>query len=149
MSVKTKVLSTKVLYLQVCFNGLKNIPPKDFPSIDEMTKTIEDILPEIDKYIPKEYKDLMENIQKLRNDFSLEKITSEEATKLSNEYDALLRKYDITNQDNQTMIEFSKEAFNTFFQQFERWGKNWFNRLEDYMRFRKDMNKTNSEPIKE
>jgi len=45
-------------------------------------------------------------------------------------------------------IELENEDFNTFFQQCERWSKNWFNRIDGLMDFRKELNKTNSEPKK-
>ena len=43
-------------------------------------------------------------------------------------------------------IEFEADIFNTFFQLFERWGRDWFFKVEPYLEFRKLMAQTNSQP---
>ena len=120
------------------------MPPKAFPSIGEMEKTgdilelFEGAVPEFVKML-KEGDDLNAAIQtgKLGTEELMEKKT--DFGKRSN----LLEK-DIG--DRGVSIEFESDTFNTFFQQFERWGKEWFAKLEPFLAFRKEMATTNGQP---
>lgn len=46
------------------------------------------------------------------------------------------------------VIELENEQFNQLFQFFEKWGKDWFMKIREFLEFRNDMNATNSRPVK-
>jgi len=139
-----KILKTKKVNLAICWNGLRNVPPKDFPTVDEMDRTVE-ILNGLEHTIPEFVKIFRDgeqlNIETQSGKIDPKKVGERRATyqKESGEIESKEGKVEVE-------IEFEDSVFNTFFQQTERWAKNWFMKLEPYLEFRKDINKTNAQP---
>lgn len=136
-----KTLTTKAVNVVLCWNNLKNIPPKDFKSMDEMEK-VEGILetlisaPEL-----KPFKDLIGEMEELAD-----KPDDPEFVKLKTDLNLRSKKIEDAQGDQIVSIEFESDEFNTFFQFFERWGKFWFVKLPEFMSMRKCMNETNNQP---
>ena len=129
----------------VCWNNLRRIPPKAFPNIEEIDKTFS-ILRLLENEIAdfaKTIRETDEIIKKLSFSESEEerKIIIEKRDAMIKELNKLEEKYS----DKRIEIEFENDEFNTFFQQFERWGKEWFVNIEEFLKFRQDMNETNSQ----
>lgn len=129
----------------VCWNNLRRIPPKAFPNIEEIDKTFS-ILQLLENEIAdfaKTIRETDEIIKKLSFSESEEerKIIIEKRDAMIKELNKLEEKYS----DKRIEIEFENDEFNTFFQQFERWGKEWFVNIEEFLKFRQDMNETNSQ----
>ena len=129
----------------VCWNNLRRIPPKAFPNIEEIDKTFS-ILRLLENEIAdfaKTIRETDEIIKKLSFSESGEerKIIIEKRDAMIKELNKLEEKYS----DKRIEIEFENDEFNTFFQQFERWGKEWFVNIEEFLKFRQDMNETNSQ----
>jgi len=139
-----KVLKTKRTNVAVCFNGLKNTPPKDFPNIGEMEATA-NILELFRESIP-EYVALLKEGEQMTTDLQSGEMPTEEMLKARNEFSKKAIQQEKKNGEEMIEISFENSDFGTFFQQFERWGKNWFAKLEVYLAFRKDMNETNKQP---
>ena len=139
-----KILKTKRANIAICWSGLKNTPPKDFPSVGEMEKTT-DILAVLKESIS-EFVKILEEGEKLNADIITTKLTTGEINEKKADFQkrATLLEEEIGEQE--VSIEFEDEIFNTFFQQIERWGKFWFIKLEPYLAFRKDLNTTNMQP---
>lgn len=139
-----KKLKTKKVNLVLCWNNLKAMPPKEFPSVDEIIST-SNILGALKETIP-EFVEMIKEGEKLNTEIVSGKIKPEEVEKKRREYFQKSSKLEQEIGDKVVEVEFEDSDFNTFFQQFERWGKNWFNRVETYLEFRKDINQANSSP---
>ncbi len=141
-----KKLKLKRIHILSCWNNLRATPPKEFPTIDEMEKTGEilDALKEqINGFLP-----LIEKGEKINREINSGSLKPEKIMEKRREF--IKESEEIENKIGQDMveIEFENDAFNTFFQQFERWGKNWFSRVDEFLSARKSFNETNSKPIK-
>jgi hypothetical protein len=133
-----KTLNTKKINLAICWNGLRNIQPKDFPTIPEMESTVT-----ILSLLKEQLKDFSEIIGRLED---INAGDEKDADKKRAEALKDLRKVESQQLEDEATIEFENADFNIFFQQFERWGKNWFAKVDVFLNFRKDMNLTNSQP---
>lgn len=139
-----KTLKTRKVNIAVCWSGLRNMPPKAFPNIGEMEKTGE-ILEALEKAVP-EFVAMLKEGEELNTDMQTGKLDPEEL---------MAKKQDFSKRSNilegkvgnaEIEVGLENDAFNTFFQQFERWGKDWFAKLEPYLAFRKEMTRTNGQP---
>jgi hypothetical protein len=139
-----KILKTKKVNIAICWNSLRSMPPKEFPSITELEATTA-ILETLQEPIPEFVKSVKDGDQ-MADDIVTGKIKNEEIDKKRAEYFKESSKLELEKGQEEVTVEFETEEFNTFFQQFERWGKLWFMKLEAFLEFRKDMNITNSQP---
>lgn len=139
-----KTLKTKKVNIVICWNGLRNMPPKAFPTIGEMEKTA-DILELFKNAVP-EFVEVLKEGEKISADIQGGKLAGEESIKVRKEFAKKSNTLEQQKGNDEMNVEFENETFNTFFQQFERWGKEWFAKLEPYLAFRKEMTTTNSQP---
>ena len=139
-----KILKTKAVNVAICWNGLRNTVPRDFPNTSEMEKTA-DILNSF-KEVISDFTEVLIEGEKLNTDIQTGKLTPEEMNEKRMDFQKKSNLLEQQKGNEEISIEFENEVFNTFFQQFERWGKEWFYKLEPYLAFRKDMNVTNSQP---
>ena len=139
-----KTLKTKKVNVAVCWSGLRNMPPKAFPNIGEMEKTGE-ILEILEKVVP-EFVGMLKEGEELNTEIQTGKLGPEEM--MAKKQDFSKRSNSLEGEIGNAEVEVGLEndAFNTFFQQFERWGKDWFAKLEAYLEFRKAMIATNGQP---
>ncbi len=140
------MLKTKKLNIAMCWGGLRNIPPKDFPTVGELENTGK-ILQILKDAVP-EFVEVLEKGEKIGVQFQLKK-TGEELVKLQEERQAFMQmstKVETECGNTIAEIHFEADEFNTFFQQFERWGREWFYKIEPYLAFRKEMCDTNGQP---
>ena len=141
-----KVLKTKQVNIAICWNGIRNTPPKDFPSVEEMEKTA-DLLDTLKESIP-EFSKVLEEGEKLNTDIQAGKLKPDELMEKKTDFQKRSNSLEQEKGEQEISIEFETDAFNTLFQQFERWGREWFFKLEPYLAFRKDLNTTNQQPKK-
>ena len=141
-----KIVKTKRVNIAVCWNGLRNTAPKQFPTIAEMEKT-GTILETFEEAIP-EFVEMIKEGETLNKDIQTGKIKPEEIAKEKTEYGKKSNMTEGKMGDQEVSIEFENDEFNTFFQQFERWGKDWFAKLDAFLAFRKDINNANKQPKK-
>jgi len=138
-----KLLRTKKVNVAICWNGLRNTPPKEFPNIGEIENT-EQILKILEEAIP-DFTEILKEGDKIADALrSTEDINDPEIVKQRKEFIEKSQKLEDTEGNEIVDIEFENSDFNTFFQQFERWGKNWFLKLGSFLEFRRDLNETNS-----
>ncbi len=137
-----KLLKTKKVNIAICWSGLKNTPPKEFPNIGEMEATA-NIIEALKEAIP-EFVESIGKIEKINEEMNAggDMKTAEEKTLILQNATKVEREH----AEDMVEVRFENADFNTFFQQFERWGKNWFYKLEAYLSFRKEMNTTNAQP---
>ena len=147
-----KTLKTKRINVVIAWNNLRLVPPKDIPTIQEMEKTSE-IFTALEEVIPDFVKLIMEG-EELRKELSKTgDLPESEIKKANEEWQVKNKKWqqetnllEVKTGDEILEIEFENDQFNTFFQQCERWGKNWFGNIKEYLAFRKDLNDTNAQP---
>lgn len=139
-----KLLKSKKVNIAICLNGLMNMPPKDFPTMTEMEHTPE-IIVKLKELIP-EFVKSIEDGDKMNLGIITGKIRTEDIDRTRSEYYKVSTNLEKEKGDEIVNIEFENDEFNTFFQQFERWGRLWFIKLEAFLEFRKDLNTTNAQP---
>ena len=138
-----KTLKTKKVNIAVCWNGLRNMPPRAFPNIGEMEKT-GDILEAFEKVVP-EFAKMLKEGEILNTDIQTGKLNPEELTAKRTDFSKRSNLLEGNIGEKEVSVELENDIFNTFFQQFERWGKEWFAKLEPYLAFRKEMATTNGQ----
>ena len=139
-----KTLKTKKVNVLSCWNGLKNMPPREFQSIAEMEKT--GTILDLFKEAVSELAEVLLEGEKINIDIQLGKIVGEEIIEKKTEFQKMANGLEDATGKEEIEIALEDDVFNTFFQQFERWGKNWFQKVEDLLSFRKDLNLTNKQP---
>jgi len=138
-----KNLELKKVSIAIVWNGLKGTPPREFPTIGEI-ESASNVLDKFKEAIP-EFVKIIEEGENIGNEMMRGKMTPE-LQKRREEY--LKKTNEIENKHGKEIvkIELEDEEFNAFFQQCERWSKNWFNRIDGLLDFRKELNKANSAP---
>jgi len=138
-----KNLELKKVSIAIVWNGLKGTPPREFPTIGEI-ESASKVLDKLKETIP-EFVKIIEEGEAIGNEIMSGKMTPE-LQKRREEY--LKKTIEIENKHGKEIvkIELEDEEFNAFFQQCERWSKNWFNRIDGLLDFRKELNKANSAP---
>jgi len=139
-----KTLKTKRVNILTCWNGLRNVPPKNFSNIEEMEKTLV-ILDIFKESIPELTKILLEG-DKMNMDIQLGKVKPEEIATVRGAFQKKANGIENATGDKEIDVSFEDDIFNTFFQLFEKLGVNWFMKLEGFISFRKDLNSTNQQP---
>jgi len=137
-----KTLKAKKLDALFCWGGLRNTPPREFPTVEEIEATgkILDVLKgEIPSFVT-----LVKEGEEV-SDKAMEDPKGD-AAKSSRE-DFAKKSIVLERGEGQDAIEllFEDAEFNTFFQQFERWGRLWFPKTEPFIEFRKAMVETNGQ----
>ena len=131
-----KTIKFQKLHAFVIFQNLKRTAPKDFADIDEMTATVDQILPALEKSSDK----FME-FRKLGEDYGNQrgtgKLTEEEWREKVGELQKQVRSYELSEGLEEVSVELETAAYSKLMAQFEKWGKNWFMDLEDFMKVRK------------
>ena len=138
-----KNLELKKVSIAIAWNGLKGTPPREFPTIGEI-ESASNVLDKLKETIP-EFVEIIEEGEAIGNEMMGGEMTPE-LQKRREEY--LKKTIEIENKHGKEIvkIELEDEEFNAFFQQCERWSKNWFNRIDGLLDFRKELNKANSAP---
>lgn len=139
-----KTLNTKKLFAAICHNSLKEIPPRSFETTEDMEKSLvilEAIKPSIEVFIESTKKS-----EELNLKIATGALSGDDAKKAQQSFITIAKKLESTEGEKKVSIEFENDEFNTFFQFFEKWGKNWFNTVGDYLAFRRDLNDTNQQP---
>jgi len=139
-----KILKTKKVNIAICWSGLRNTPPRDFPAMKEIEATPR-ILTAFKEAVPKFTESIIAGEQ-MQKDMITGKLNAEEIGKTKEEFFKKSGKIEQEEGNKIVEVEFENDEFNTFFQQFTRWGKNWFQKLEQFLEFVKDMNTTNAQP---
>ncbi len=139
-----KTLKTKKVNIGIAWNGLRTMPPKEFPSVAEMEATVGTI--DFLKSKVLNLTKIMEESDKLNTDILVGKVKGDEINDRKMEF--FKRANEAETKEGQEVIEivFEDADFNRFFQQFERWGRQWFIKIDAYLEFRKDLNETNRQP---
>jgi len=141
-----KTLKTKRVNILSCWNGLRHVAPREFQGMGEMEKTST----AIDTFkgaIPGLVEILLEG-DRMNMDIQTGKIKGEEIMAKRAEFQKKANSLEDSTGKEEVEVSLEDDIFNTFFQQFEKWGKNWFQTVETILAFRKDLNLANQQPKK-
>ena len=136
-----KTIKTRRVNIAICWNGLRNMPPKEFNTIKELENTSK-ILEAFKGMIPTFVESILEG-EKMNKDISLGVIKKDDVLKARNDYFVKSTKIEEEKGDEIIDVEFENDEFNTFFEQFAKWGKNWFQKIELFLEANNDINKGN------
>lgn len=139
-----KTLHTRKIFALVAYNNIRRTAPREFPNIEEMKLTVEEILPEFVENL-EEFIKFRKESDAVNDQFSAGELEEEVARAKIRDVALEAGKWEQKHGREMIDIEFENDAFNTFFQQFERWGKNWMNTVEDFMEFRQHINEANKQ----
>lgn len=131
MAIKT--LKIKRVFAFTIHRGLKTLPPKEYPTTDEIKKTITDILPALKMHI-QTYLDMSSKAEELAVKVSVKEMNDEEMKKGVDVINEEWKKYSKEEGSNVVEVTLEGDAFNTFRAQFERdgWGKTWVANIEEF-----------------
>jgi hypothetical protein len=144
-----KSLSTKKIYVYLIYQNLKRTPPREYPDTNEMVVTVDEILPALES-VSAEFITFSKRADDINNDLAADKTTQEEARTKIEELQKEVRAFESSAEATGFVtIELNSSAFGILSAQFERWGKGnsekqipgWFNKLEDFVNFSKDIKK--------
>jgi len=138
-----KTLKTKTVNVVMCWNSLKQIPPKEYATIEEIEK-VSDIL-DLFRDSISDFVKLIEEGEQLQKDIQSKRFTTEQITKKRGDFQTKSNILEDKKGKALIEVEFEDAVFNTFFQLFEKWGKNWFQEIGSFIAFRKEMNATNQQ----
>ena len=144
-----KALSTKKIYFYLIYSNLKRTPPREYPDTNEMVVTVDEILPALEA-VSGDFLTFSKQADEINNDLASGKLTQEDARAKIEELQKTVRNYEASPDGVAVVtVELSVSAFGILSAQFERWGKGntdkqipgWFNKLEDFVSFSKDVKK--------
>jgi len=138
-----KTLKTKTVNVVMCWNSLKQIPPKEYATIEEIEK-VSDIL-DLFRDSISDFVKLIEEGEQLQKDIQSKRFTTEQITKKRGDFQTKSNILEDKKGKALIEVEFEDAVFNTFFQLFEKWGKNWFREIGSFIAFRKELNATNQQ----
>lgn len=136
-----KTLSTKKVYAYLVFGGLKNTPPKDYPDTNEMMITVDEILPALEKTCV-EFIAFRKEAEEINSAVSTGKSSEEEAMVKIGELQKNVRTLELSGGEEIVTMELENSTFDVLSKQFERWGKMWFSKLDDFINLKKDIEKS-------
>ena len=138
-----KTIATKKINVYLLWNGI-NLPPKQFNTIGELEavsgarKTLAESIPDFVETYNKSiefYKRMQDPSNPVDEKFNKER---DEFNKKSKEQEEKQR-------DIVVSVDLEDTQFNTLFQIVESKGKDWFNDIDSFLEFRKDINQANSQ----
>lgn len=150
MSNKTKVFKTKRRLVQVVYSTLKNLPPKEFPTTEELKTTVSDILPALREHV-EGYQSFVDEATEIQRERRNKKLTDEQVQKKVDEINERWNEFDQSKGDEEVAVELPEDAYKIFIDQFERenWGKNWFGDIESFVSFSNALEDVEEKKIKE
>lgn len=133
-----KTLETTATNFTLVWNNLRNAQPKDFRSVEEMELSVEICKTiETDEHL----KPFIAIIQEMEQ--VAEKNGTPEFEELRADLEKRSKALEKEMGETAVSMDFEKEEFQILFQFCERWGRYWFAKVPDYLKFRKDLNDAN------
>ena len=138
-----KNIKMKRIHAYIMASGLRRTPPKEFPDLDEMTTLVDSILPVFDPAIG-EFLLFRKQAEKLSNDLALGNIEQPAAEIQMKDIQKQVRKYELGDGEKEVEIALEDGHFGVLSKQFARWGKNWFDKIEDFVAMKNAMKNIDS-----
>lgn len=135
-----KKISSKKLYFYLIYSALKRTPPKEYPDTNEMVVTVDEILPALE-IASGEFITYRKKSDDINSEFLSQKVTEVEAREKINELQKEVRAFETSQGLEIVIAEMSSSALGILQRQFSAWGKDWFEKLEDFVAFKKDFEK--------
>src|SRR3990167_10786988 len=100
-----KILKTKKSYAYIAFTSLKRVPPKDFPTIDDMSAVVDGVLPALLK-ATEDFYVFRKRSQDVSARYNGGLIAEPEANKELEAVQKDARKYEVEHKDDMVTVEF-------------------------------------------
>lgn len=128
-----KTLNLKRIFVLSIHDNLKNTPPKDFPTTEEIKNTISHILPSLKEHI-EEYGKLQEEAKELQLKLASKELSEEEVKHKVEDINARWKKYTSESGQDVCAVSLTPEAFTTLKSQYDRkdWGTKWTANLDEF-----------------
>lgn len=136
-----KTLKTSKFLLLVFFSKFRNIPTKEFKNDDQML-LYRDIKEKL-KDIFSKFNDVIQTRDDYITQLRSGQLEKAEAEKKLNETQKKISELENKYKAKKQEIKLEKSQFNFIFDYFSRKGKEIFNKVEDYLEFKEDLNDTN------
>lgn len=128
-----KTLRVKRSFVWAIYSNLKNMPPKEYPTTEEIKDTIQKILPALKEHVT-EYAEMSKEATELAGKVSSKEMTEEESKNAIEEINKRWRPYNKEHGVEVVEVKMDSESFKTFSDQFNRkdWGTTWLANLEEF-----------------
>ena len=128
-----KTLKTKRVFIYSIYNNLKNTPPKDYPTTEEIKTTISEILPAFKLHIG-EYLEMLKKAEELSVSVAAKETTEAEVQPKIDEINASFKAYNKEHGHELVDVQLDGSVFTTLKGQFNRddWGKKWLANIEEF-----------------
>ena len=128
-----KTLKIKRIFVYTIYNGLRTMPPKDYPTTGEIKTTITEVLPNFKSHL-EAYLGMMKEAEEIGVKMEGKEITKEEQKKLIDEINVKWKAYNKEHGNDIIDLPFSQEAFDVLNTQFNRdgWGNHWVVLVEEF-----------------
>jgi hypothetical protein len=119
------------------------VPPREFANIQEMESCIR-VIDRLSENV-KEYVLLLKTKSEKLSE-GRQKMTQEEYGKAIEALNNEITELELRTGKEVKTCTFEDSDFNAYFQFFEKWGKNWFGTIQEYVEFRQSLNEANQQP---
>jgi len=139
-----KLLITNKFSLAAVWNTLRQTPPREFTTYDEIEK-----VKEIIALLKTQVEDYVEfisanDVNKTR--YSEGKVNDEEYRTIIGEQNKKANQLDQTAKAVDVNLEIEDSLFNKLFDLFNKLGKFWFNNIDEYIGFKNSLDEANNRP---
>lgn len=128
-----KSLKLKRVFAWTIYNNLTNVPPKEYPTTEEIKATLNDILPEFEQHVG-EYVKMNAEAKEVADQASAKKISESELRAKVDEINEKFREY--SKKEGMEIIELklNKDTLDILTKQFnrEKWGTSWMVNIKEF-----------------
>lgn len=139
MSKNTFTTKRRLAY--AVYNSLKRIPPREYPSTEEIKIVLEDILPELKEHVI-EYIEVVRKATAINS--RMEEFGRKKVEKMVADLNDKWKVYNKEHGLDDVKVDLDKDAIKTLTDQFNRddakgqppmWGRSWFGNIEEFQVF--------------
>ena len=137
-----KTLKLKRIFVWTTYNNLRNTPPKEIETMEEIKATANDILPALEEHVG-EYLKMTKEAEALAAKVRAKELKVEEQNVKVEEIN---KKFVAYNQEKGTEvveIKLHKDTMAILVKQFEKWGKNWVSNIAEFVELDKAFTEAN------
>jgi hypothetical protein len=128
-----KTIKTKRVFVWAMYDNLRRIPPKEYPTTQEIKSTLLDVMPVLKEQVP-EYIEMMKEAEKISQTVGAKKLGEEEAKAAVEAINTKWKTYSEGPGIEMVELKLNEDGFKTLDDQFNRdgWGKQWIVNIEEF-----------------
>lgn len=127
-----KIIVLKKIQAYVLYSSLKRTAPKEFTDVEEMTTVVNGIFPVLAQSCEKFVK-YRQEAESLGNAITVGDLTEAEYKEKFVSLQKDVRKYELREGEEEIEIEMENADHGVLLKLFERFGKTWFDKVEDFI----------------